>query len=38
MPAPKCCFDHILPRDLLRPHAMAKKTSTVSLLLRMVPM
>lgn len=20
MPAPKCCFDHILPRDLLRPH------------------
>jgi len=22
MPAPKCCFDHILPRDLLRPHAM----------------
>ncbi|RZI83076.1 MAG: peptidase [Rubrivivax sp.] len=22
MPAPKCCFDHILPRDLLRPQAM----------------
>jgi hypothetical protein len=21
MPAPKCCFDHILPRDLLRPLA-----------------
>src|SRR6476659_8718780 len=20
MPAPKCCFDRILPRDLLRPH------------------
>ena len=23
MPAPKCCFDHILPRDLLRPHNTA---------------
>ncbi len=22
MPAPKCCFDRILPRDLLRPQAM----------------
>jgi hypothetical protein len=22
MPAIKCCFDHILPRDLLRPHTM----------------
>lgn len=22
MPAPKCCFDRILPRDLLRPHAL----------------
>ena len=23
MPAPKCCFDHILPRDLLRPFSTA---------------
>ena len=23
MPAPKCCFDHILPRDLLRPRTLA---------------
>lgn len=22
MTAPKCCFDHILPRDLMRPHAV----------------